>query len=364
MNQQTIQQLKLYIKAKYNDTVYNLIKRYNQTHNDFKLVICGGDAIYYYINNEDAYTKDFDVKVVSSQFLDWRMFYDTTLDPTGNNMLNIFNQQATIRNQFIQDLNQELILLIPNILNINLELLSRGYEILDLNFRYETAYVFGILKTIQELDTLMLDEIEENRLKNWSTFLSENIQHNITENSSRISILYTCRIRNLISGHIETIEEGLIDAVIWSPIVYEPYLYNSIMYKILLNNNNITENTMSYSVDEIQRQEDIIIYRNFSFVENNDHLAVISIGFCIWDTIRMANKTIHSYYSNPSEYNKNYSKKYAKKYWTIINSLFDRLKCTPQFIDACQTCITNPRTFDEYNTESKNNIKNKLVNLF
>jgi hypothetical protein len=365
MNTEQIYQLKLYIKSLYNDIVYTLIKEYNRNNNKFKLVIAGGDALYYYINDEIAYTKDFDVKIVSSDFTDWKMLYDNTLDPTGTNIINTFREQCTFRNQFVSELRQELDRSIHLVLNnINALLQPQGYQIQNLNFRYENAYMFGTLKTEDDIDHLMIDQYDNDRFKAWIRFLDLNIRSNNIQQSSRASILYSFVIRNTNNNSItNTITEGIIDAVIWSPIVYEPYLYNTIMYKILLNTDDVTQNKFSYSVDEIQRQEDIIIYRNFSFVENHDHLSVISIGFCIWDTIRMANKTIQSYYNNPSDDNKNYSKKYAKKYWAIIDSLFNKLKCTPQFINACQTCIATPTTFEQYNIESSNNIRNKLLHL-
>ena len=106
--------------------------------------------------------------------------------------------------------------------------------------------------------------------------------------------------------------------------------------------------------DRIDYRLDIdesIVTRNFSFIETQNHFCVISIGFLIWDTVRMSNRTYKKALTKTGDKDKDqekleHHKKYAKKYTTILTALFSKIRCIEPFTNNLTRCEDGEDTFD------------------
>jgi hypothetical protein len=366
MDLQVSTDLKNLIKLILTPTVYQTIRVYNQQNNGISSIIAGGDAITYYLNDYNLLTKDFDIKFCYTNLEDWASYYTPTpnfnlitsaFERLANQITNYMSVVSTYLNTRTIDVQNRL----TTYLNTRY---GRQYRV-QYNYvpNFDTARLFGTLKEgINTPEYLYLRNL-------------------ITRNLfSRISLLYECNIFE-IRGGIETqvlqFREGLIDAVCWSPInqAYTEY-YTTLRPKYSINQVNPRESLFEETITDLKSYQYSLMNRNFSFIQTTDNLCVVSIGFLIWDTIRLLNDSQDFIYKTDdlklSQWNfdnnlsrdnaLNSHKKYLKKYFFIIEGLFSKLRCVEPFRQAAQVCVAN--TVLNNSTDLNTSITNQLSDMF
>jgi hypothetical protein len=131
--------------------------------------------------------------------------------------------------------------------------------------------------------------------------------------------------------------ETLIDITCWSPYLYDDKLFvTDAIYHFDEKEPTVSPADKTHS-NCLMPHVTGFVNKNFSFIMTSDHLAVVSISYLIWDTIRMITVNLNCK-NNLKQYHK-----YANKYFHILDSLFDKLKCTEPFMDACKQCASDTK---------------------
>lgn len=346
-----ISELKKIIKLILTPWVYQLIRNYNSTPNiDTNIVITGGDAINYYIEDSNLLTKDFDLKFCYNNLLDWKYYNDKN---NFNGIINIFEHLSGRLIEFcnailplLKSKENEISTQLSNYINRNVKIIFSN-ELVKVN-------LFG--------------QIDENKNDNSPeyNYLYYNLSRNVyppPNNTrytkySRISIVYELQIDGIVlykNNRPVPITEGLFDTVCWSPICfgYGKY-YTTKKPNYILDSNNIYK-SVHHSPD-LSNYYYSLIDRNFSFIKTNDGLYVVTISFVIWDTVRMLNEisgylspTITSQWNRPNYTAIESYKKYSEKYYYVIEALFSKLRCVQPFTDALAQCASNANNNNAYN---------------
>jgi hypothetical protein len=370
--------LKKYIKTYLTSDIYDLCCDFNKEskgHYDIKAVVTGGDAIFYYVNDIDSVTKDFDIKFVYSDFRDWKQYlaeiqdiskYPDTFDNNvAARLTDSYNKLSEARfgwtleflkkicdiedNDFAELVltNKDPFMLteispLYNAVNAGLRIInSRGkdrYKLVRINIGFEVAQIFSNFKKRSEIEA---------KYENIYNYLFSS--YNYLEN--RIAVLYTAVFENE-RGKQEYITEGLLDGVLWCPFAFgfdEIFKVSNIIYLLDVDEpqKNMFKDRIDYNID----MDESIVTRNFSFIETQNHFCVVSIGFLIWDTVRMANRTYKKALNKTGNKGKDeerleHHKKYVKKYTTILTALFSKIRCIEPFTNNITRCEDGEDTFD------------------
>ena len=369
--------------------MYNDCKSHNSDETKIsKVVISGGDAIFYYIEDKNTLTKDFDMKFIYKDFQDWNQYWEevnnnrTYPNNTNNNIVvrqmetyynNLFNERNRFFKQCIKRFcnieytgnRDEKIILYDEKINISSYLLMACQDFIKLiNIKKGTDY---------KLEKLT---IEINNAPSFYNIKNQNEipTHLYNSRNSYLEYLYTERFiprRSLvyeikISDIDYPIIEGLMDINTFSPLTYGMFeLYRN--PTTLYTGSNITDPPFDVIDVEHLSFQDSMIFKSLSYTETTDNLCIIGIDYVIWDTIRMGNwsygeakrlKIIikgKEQFGTPITQEENNDlieklhthKKYNKKYRTILSSLFTKLRCIEPFIEQIQRCNDKTQSFTD-----------------
>jgi hypothetical protein len=361
------QKLKNCIKLLYTPAIYNLLRNYNRSakkSDDTVVVIAGGDAINYYVDDTPLLTKDFDLKFCVKDLGDWKEYYDP--NPNFNTISSKFEklsrQVTTFCTSFLAyDAAKKLSNQAEDSIKKIFTQSGKTCNVkLTIEPGFETAAIFGLLKD----NYTGQNQAAFKYLDNLKT----------TTFRSRTSIMYHLVVEEFIGGNrfkIVDFREGLVDGVCWSPISYG-YLdcYKALRQKYIIDTVNPTASLAEIASNDLTSYKYGLLNRNFSFVMTSDSLCVVSIAFLLWDTVRLVNdsqhyleNTVQSQWSNPhnvamvtaSHY------KYLAKYYYILEALFSKLRCVEPFRQAAQLCAANTSNNNE--TDLYRSLENQLKHI-
>ncbi len=352
LSEDNITFLKRFIKSYLSHWVYPFLMEYNKRENNpYRLVISGGDAIYYYINDENLNTKDFDLKIIFADFRDWK--YQTnineyTREPNDSYDLSVaiqyFEELKAAKDLVFTELGALIGKHIIDTFDKVKDIINKWggeddvFQNFSVNFGDETVYEYQSAKQVGGFDnTVQLTKTEED-VKNYI--------RTIPNDSMRSSLLYGKEFDIVLTfenGRTENyyLSEGILDLVTFSPIIFDfTRIYNDKRPIFVFDKQN-PENYFAIR-DGLQDSTGFLV-RNFGVYEH-EGLCVVSIDFVLWDSIRMLN----SYYYLPySDFQKERNVKYTQKWSYITTSLFKKLRCVQPFRDACESCIKESGNFLE-----------------
>ena len=362
------QKIKNCIKILYTPATYNLLRNFNRSAkkpDDTVVVIAGGDAINYYVNDTPLLTKDFDLKFCVKDLSDWKEYYDP--NPNFNTISSKFEKLSRrvtnfCTNFLAYDTAKKLsIQAADSIRKIFMQSGKTCNVNLMIENHFETAAIFGKLKDSYTGQ----NQAAYNYLKNLET--SSTFR-------SRTSIMYHLVVEEIIGANRVTIvdfREGLIDGVCWSPISYG-YLdcYKALRQKYIINSVNPSASVAEIASNDLTSYKYGLLNRNFSFVMTTDNLCVVSIAFLLWDTVRLVNDSQH-YLENTvqSQWSNSHNvamvtashSKYLAKYYHILEALFSKLRCVEPFRQAAQLCAANTSNNNE--TDLHRSLENQLKHI-
>lgn len=403
--------LKRYIKNKLSKYIYEIIELHNKNNKNEVAVISGGDAIFYYVDGDENdlsnITKDFDIKFVKKNFDDWKEYNKNKKDYGKMNydkLLQYHTELADSRKKFVKlfletlfqgqstqpgrpksfeyfvdsldtPIGQRNLLrgrnnITPNtrdtlISSIIKEGIDKFNSSLKLRMNINSITIGGDLADV----FFRLDQSQSNTQS--YKFLESVLfsGDSLFKNYGRIGLFYEINVS--IENKRYNIYEGILDANVWSPIIYGfEKNYNLLFIIPSEKDEEIRANIQN------EKYVKSILFKQLDFIEPYPDFYVVSLGFILWDTVRMANNTyeesldykINNYQRAIDNYetkrdasrftrqeyddaykhlldvensynNKiKYHKKYAKKYSILINSIFTKLRCVEPFISSSERC--------------------------
>lgn len=444
LSENEIKFIKRYIKAGLNKPVYNFLKEFNkmcstnrpemrnnrlvlksESVTNFskipgpRAVVSGGDALFYYIDDEKSFSNFFDIKFVFNDFSDWKEYtkyygsedvdifdvmkpkldqicffrqlflkkfietivklgsddYDVKMD-IETFLRNSFSRKLTYIYSGINSFELDDVFDISSTSNHIHEFLKAALEIINrkrtekkepevvlssnkIDLGYEILNSRSILKFIEEGNMSRLQKEYKMELEN-ILFSTENSDANYFES---YKLYYDFNLK--IGEENINIRNMILDTNLWTPL-HRGFddIFSHETRVPLIDSENLR-------IDEIKNDfaDKSILFKQIDFIEAYPDFFIVSIGFLIWDIVRLANKTyediiifsrmvesakrrveISSSQSNIlsrdrllEQYNKKRSQHLdiVEMYDTVLFSLFDNLRCVEPFLSSSNKCVKN-----------------------
>jgi len=341
----TVEQAEITIKNMFGLVIKKTIQDFNEMLrnnpdpiiSNFKIVIGGGEAFnFYFKNNPPVFkTHDFDLRIIYDRFIN-------ELDTRGNldNIERLLIDQKHLFSIMVADrLTQWIEVANPNLVGI----------LRNKNINLDAAVPFIYVQSNYLLDTVQFD-------------FTINGTPDIHRNSIMDIIHYTPRnlthygLMNYYIQRSPAPGQPLINEVqrLNSPAVgrrFEEYLNER---------GNVGNYRRAGYIRNYLHSANLGIENNNTIIETSPHLWYISLGFLLWDTIRMLNwyvdeliplyQTYRGTGGDPNTYVPNNPSllkydRYVEKYIGILtgfNDLGNRLRCeNPQIQELIRNCTNN-----------------------
>jgi hypothetical protein len=318
------------IKNIFKPIVYEFISKYNSSKgNNCRAVITGAEAINYYISPEID-TKDIDIKIIKNELLDWKKYKEfKNRERNPNDDAKKLSEIKTDYNivkdgmsGFIKDLiivlNNNKDNIIGSINNIDSSITKNNVSNIIIS-----QIPISMDHSVKKLSNpYVLDTIDNNT----NRLLIETLK------DADLNILSGINIKLIFKNKQDVPRLIIIDIGIMSPYIFDIDIFEQDLY--LFTNAKLRVNSTKTNYRSFEFGA---VAKNFAYIEDKKKLCVVSISYLLYDLNRLMHKNfmLALYPESTTPEIKETYEKYAVRFGLIIDSLFEKLKCTDSFHDSC-----------------------------